>query len=127
MSVPVRIAIARAYDDRAGADRGRWVLVDRLWPRGVSKVAAPWDEWCKDVAPSAELRRWFGHDVGRYESFARRYRVELGLPQGARAVTHLRSLASREPLTLVTATRDVEHSGAEVLRRVLVELTEAGA
>jgi uncharacterized protein YeaO (DUF488 family) len=106
------------YDDARGR-RGHHVLVDRLWPRGVAKAELPLDEWLKDVAPSTELRRWYGHDVERFDEFARRYRSELRTEPAAAAVEHLRSVARRRPVVLLTATRDVEHSGAEVLRRHL--------
>lgn len=110
-----RIEIRRVYDDAHPERDGYRVLVDRLWPRGLSHAAAALDEWLKDAAPSAELRRWYDHDLPRYEEFARRYRVELRDPPAADAVVRLRRLARGEMLTLLTATRDVEHSGAGVL------------
>lgn len=88
------------------------MLVDRLWPRGLSHADAALDEWLKAAAPSADLRRWYDHDVPRYEEFARRYRTELREPPAAEAVVGLRRLARMGALTLLTATRDVEHSGA---------------
>ena len=97
------------------------MLVDRLWPRGVTKATAPIDEWAKDVAPSSDLRRWYDHRVDRFDEFGRRYRVELGQGATAEAVERLRAIARSQDLILVTATKDVEHSGAEVLRRVLSE------
>ena len=108
-----RIQVIRAYDTSGSA--GYRALVDRLWPRGVSKSQADIDEWIKDVAPSTELRRWYGHDTARFEEFARRYRDELTRSPAAEAVQHLVSIARRRRLTLITATRDVEHSGAVVL------------
>jgi uncharacterized protein YeaO (DUF488 family) len=108
------IDVARVYDD-PGPDRHR-VLVDRLWPRGIGKQDAPLDEWPKELAPSTELRRWYGHDPARFTEFARRYRAELARPPASETVTRLRDLARRRPVTLVTATRDAEHSGARVLR-----------
>lgn len=112
-----RVALRRVYDD----DRdGRYrVLVDRLWPRGTTKTAAALDEWLKDAAPSSELRRWYGHDVQRFDEFARRYRAELEEPPASVAFDRLVELARQQPLTLVTATRDVEHCGALVLGRLL--------
>ena len=108
------------YEDpgrRAGEHR---VLVDRLWPRGVKKAAVDFDEWAKDAAPSAELRRWYGHDPGRFGGSARCYKVALDHEPGASAVERLRGLArARGRLVLLTATRDVEHSGAAVLADVL--------
>jgi uncharacterized protein YeaO (DUF488 family) len=100
------------------------VLVDRLWPRGVNKATAALDEWMKDVAPSADLRRWYGHDPARFEAFARRYRRELGRPPAATAVERLIELATANEVTLLTATRDVEHSGARVLQEHLTARTK---
>jgi uncharacterized protein YeaO (DUF488 family) len=91
------------------------VLVDRLWPRGLSKSAASLDEWVKAVAPSDELRRWYGHEVDKFAAFRERYQAELQAPERADALAHLRQLADAGPLTLLTATRDVEHSQAAVL------------
>jgi uncharacterized protein YeaO (DUF488 family) len=96
-------------------------LVDRLWPRGIAKAEAPIDEWAKDVAPSTELRRWYGHDPDKFAEFAKRYRAELGLPPGKEALTRLRHEATRTRVALMTATRDVEHSGATVLLGVLTK------
>ena len=110
--------VRRVYGEPRG-DKSRRVLVDRLWPRGVTKAAAALDEWLKDVAPSAELRRWYGHDVARFDEFARRYRAELRRPPAAGALDRLLQLAGADPITLLTATRDVEHSGARVLQRHL--------
>ena len=95
------------------------MLVDRLWPRGITKADAPVDEWVKEVAPSTDLRRLYGHRVDRFDEFVRRYRVELTQQFARDAVDRLRTVARSNGLILVTATRDVEHSGAEVLRRVL--------
>jgi uncharacterized protein YeaO (DUF488 family) len=93
--------------------------VDRLWPRGIRKGDAALDEWAKDVAPSTELRRWYGHDPARFEEFARRYRHELRQAPAAEALARLRALSAHNPVILVTATRDLERSGAQVLRDVL--------
>ena len=95
------------------------VLVDRLWPRGVGKAALDVDEWAKELAPSTELRRWYGHDPARFAEFDRRYRAELEHDPGAPVVERLRAYAGRGHLVLLTATRDVEHSGAAVLAAVL--------
>lgn len=117
--------LRRAYE--ATDDRGGYrVLVDRLWPRGVKKEDAALDEWIKDVAPSAELRRWYGHDPTRFEEFTRRYRDELSRPPASDAVAHLRGLAGEQHVVLVTATGDVDHSGARVLHDHLLDTT-AGA
>lgn len=104
---------------------GRRVLVDRLWPRGVRKDGAPVDEWCREVAPSTELRRWYGHAPERFEEFSRRYQAELELPPARDAVQRLLDAAADGPVVLITATRDVEHSGARVLRDHLAGLALA--
>lgn len=117
-----RIAVRRVYDTGTAAPAGYRVLVDRLWPRGVGRADAPVDEWLKDAAPSTRLRRWYGHEPSRFDEFARRYRDELTRPPARAAVAHLAAVADERPLSLVTATRDVAHSGAEVLRRHLVDL-----
>ena len=105
--------------DRHPKDDTYRVLVDRLWPRGIAKADAPIDEWAKDVAPSSDLRRWYGHEPAKFEQFARRYEDELNHPPAEEAITRLRAAARDKPVALVTATRDVEHSGAAVLLRVL--------
>jgi uncharacterized protein YeaO (DUF488 family) len=110
------VELRRVYDDSAAGYR---VLVDRLWPRGITKAEAALDEWLKDAAPSTELRRWYGHLVERFDEFARRYRAELGQPPASAALDRLRELARTEPLTLLTATRDLDHSGARVLEQLL--------
>lgn len=120
MSRPPEIRVRRVYDsgdERVAADHR--ILVDRLWPRGVSKSDAAWDEWLKDVAPSAELRRWYDHDPARFLEFARRYRAELRRSPAATAIDRLAELARSDAVTLLTATRDVEHSGARVLQDTL--------
>src|SRR5580693_4553069 len=106
-----RIQVRRVYDQSEAADGAR-VLVDRIWPRGISKDAAGLEEWAKDVAPSTELRRWYGHDPDRFEEFRRRYLAELDQPEPRAAVSRLRALAARGPVTLLTATRDLSLSQA---------------
>jgi len=113
------VEVRRIYHDDAG-DAGYRVLVDRLWPRGVKKADADLDEWLRDAAPSTELRRWYGHDPERFPEFARRYRAELRRPPASGAVDHLLRVSSIQSLVLLTATGDVEHSGACVLRDHLV-------
>jgi uncharacterized protein YeaO (DUF488 family) len=98
---------------------GTRVLVDRIWPRGLTKAKAALDEWCKNVAPSAELRKWYAHDPDRFEDFGRRYRAELKDPERAEALAHLRGLAKDRQLTLLTATRQPEISEAAVLADLL--------
>ncbi|MEV4443419.1 DUF488 family protein [Streptomyces sp. NPDC049577] len=113
-----RVRIRRVYDEPEEADGSR-VLVDRIWPRGLSKDAAALDEWCKDVAPSTELRTWYGHDPARFEEFGRRYRAELREPDRAAALKHLKDLARGGHLTLLTATKDTAVSAAVVIQSEL--------
>jgi uncharacterized protein YeaO (DUF488 family) len=118
--MPAQVRLRRVYDDPS-VDDGARVLVDRVWPRGVTKDAARLDEWCKDVAPSTALRRWYGHRPERFDEFRRRYLAELADPPAATAVEHLARMLDSGPVTLLTATRDVEHSQAAVLARLLRE------
>ncbi|MCC6193508.1 MAG: DUF488 domain-containing protein [Burkholderiales bacterium] len=111
------VSLKRAYEPPAREDGVR-VLVDRLWPRGVGKADAAIDHWLKDVAPSAALRKWFGHDPARWDEFRRRYEQELG--QHANLVGQLRDMARKGPVTLVYSARDEAHNDAVVLRDVLV-------
>src|SRR3974390_3356061 len=111
----VMVSLKRVYDPPAKAD-GLRVLVDRLWPRGLRREAAAIDEWAKDVAPSRELRVWYGHDAERLSEFRVRYRQELRQAKAAEALERLRARAGRGRLTLLTATRDLALSHAEVLR-----------
>ncbi|HWM80471.1 MAG TPA: DUF488 domain-containing protein [Pseudolabrys sp.] len=111
------IKLKRAYDPPASAD-GTRVLVDRLWPRGVKKDAAAIDQWVKDIAPSTELRKWFGHDPERWTEFKRRYTAELRRHTGE--LDELRTLARHGKLTLVYGARDEEHNQAVVIRGLLV-------
>ncbi|MDX2969536.1 DUF488 family protein [Kribbella solani] len=111
------VRVRRIYDAVEDAD-GKRVLVDRLWPRGVSKQHAQLDEWCKEVAPSNELREWYGHDPARYDEFARRYREELQQPERAEALARLKKLTNGT-LTLLTATKQAGISQAAVLAEVL--------
>ena len=114
MTSNLDLRMRRVYDDLS-PDDGTRVLVDRIWPRGLAKATARIDEWAKVVAPSTELRRWYGHDPSRFEEFRRRYQAELAEPERQGAVRHLRELARSGPLTLLTATKDIEHSQAAVL------------
>ncbi|MEV6208441.1 DUF488 family protein [Kitasatospora sp. NPDC051914] len=103
-----------------GPDEGVRVLVDRLWPRGLAKEEeAGFDEWLRAVAPSTDLRRWYGHDPDRWAEFRSRYLAELEEPEQAGALAHLRELAGRGPLTLLTATREADRSHAAVLADLL--------
>ena len=113
-----KVRIRRVYDE-PGSDDGARVLVDRLWPRGVSKERAAVDEWCKEVAPSTELRKWYDHVPERFDEFAKRYRVELEAPDRAAVLDHLSTLARQRNLTLLTATKRPEISQAAVLAEVI--------
>ena len=88
--------------------------MDRLWPRGVTRDHAALEEWLKDAAPSPELRRWYGHDVDRFDEFRTRYQAELHRLHAREAVEHMLEVARPENVVLLTATRDVDHSGARV-------------
>jgi uncharacterized protein YeaO (DUF488 family) len=121
-----KVRVRRVYDEPE-ADDGTRVLVDRIWPRGMTKARAALDEWCKGVAPSTELRQWYGHDPGRFEEFSRRYRLELADPERAGALAHLRSLAADGPVTLLTATKQPAISEASVLASVLASSAPASA
>ncbi|MEV0369824.1 DUF488 family protein [Streptomyces sp. NPDC050636] len=114
------IRVRRVYDPAEPSDGAR-VLIDRLWPRGLSKADALLTEWCKDAAPSTELRRWYGHRGELFERFAESYRDELARDPAQAALRHLRELAGEGPLTLLTATKDAARSHAAVLAEVLCE------
>lgn len=118
MSQVVDVRVRRIYDDPA-EDDGIRVLVDRRWPRGVSRVRAALDEWCTAVAPSEELRKWYGHTPEKFDEFQARYREELAEPERAAALRHLRAMASHDRLTVLTATKEVRISQATVLVELL--------
>ena len=111
------IRVRRIYDD-PGPEDGTRVLVDR-WPRGLRKAAAHLDDWAEDVAPSRELRMWYGHDPAKFGEFRRRYTAELAQPGPQAALGRLRALAAKGPVTLLTATRDIGISQAAVLAQLL--------
>ena len=119
------LTVRRIYEAPTPED-GYRMLVDRLWPRGVKKAEAAIDEWARDVAPSADLRRWYGHQPERFDEFARRYRAELAAAPAADAVAGLVIRLRQGPVTLLTATRDVERSGAAVLAEHLADITTQG-
>lgn len=112
------LQLKRAYEPASPAD-GMRILVDRLWPRGVSKEKAALDDWMKDIAPSTELREWFGHDPDRWPEFQRRYKAELR--QHTQELDHIRSLAKKHTVTLVYSAHDEEHNDAIVLKGVLMQ------
>jgi uncharacterized protein YeaO (DUF488 family) len=111
------VGVVRIYDEVTPGEYR--VLVDRVWPRGISKEAAHLDLWLKDVAPSTELRRWYGHDPARFEEFRRRYEAELADTPAAEALQRLKKLAADRKVVLVTATKDVSCSNAAVLASLL--------
>jgi uncharacterized protein YeaO (DUF488 family) len=110
------IKLKRVYEQADKADGFR-VLVERLWPRGISKERARLDLWLKDVSPSPELRKWFAHDPEKWEVFRARYRVEL--EANPEVVERLRILAAEGTLTLVYAASDEQHNSARILKEFL--------
>lgn len=115
-----QVQVRRVYDEPAPADGAR-VLVDRVWPRGLRKDAARLDEWARDVAPSAELRTWYRHDPAKFAEFRHRYIAELAAPGAREALTRLRELTAGRPVTLLTATKNLDLSQAAVLAELLRE------
>jgi uncharacterized protein YeaO (DUF488 family) len=115
MTVESRIRVARIYDE-VRPDDGQRVLVDRVWPRGIRKEDPRVGMWCKDVAPSTELRQWYHHQPERFDEFASRYEGELS---ESGALQELRTLTQRGVVTLVTATRELDISQAAVLAKLL--------
>jgi uncharacterized protein YeaO (DUF488 family) len=115
------IRVRRVYEEPSAEDGAR-VLVDRVWPRGLRRDAARLDEWVKDVAPSTELRTWYGHDPAKFDEFKRRYTAELDEPGAREGLTRLRALAADRSLTLLTATKDVDLSQAVVLAGLLRDM-----
>ena len=114
------VALKRAYDEPASSD-GTRVLVERLWPRGLSKERAHIDLWLKDVASSTELRQWFHHDPQKFPEFRRRYETELKSETAQEALTTLREIAKQGQLTLVFAAHDAAYSNAVVLHDLLLQ------
>lgn len=112
------VRVRRVHEPPEPQDGVR-VLVDRLWPRGLSKEAAQVDEWPKALTPSTELRRWYHAGEGSYDEFRRRYEAELAAPEAAELLDGLRDLARKGPVTLLTAVRSPQESHASVLARLL--------
>ena len=112
------IRVCRVYD-QASSDDGTRVLVDRVWPRGISKERARIDLWLKHVAPSTGLRKWFGHDPRRWDEFRQRYRTEL--VENPEPFEELVDLVKNGPVTLVYSARDEEHNQAVALREMVVD------
>jgi uncharacterized protein YeaO (DUF488 family) len=119
------VSYRRVYDEVSPSDGAR-VLVDRVWPRGIRKDALDLTEWLRDVAPSTELRQWYSHEPEKFAGFRSRYLAELKSPERRVAVEHLREIARKGDLVLLTATRDVDHSQAAVLARWLDETPGRG-
>jgi uncharacterized protein YeaO (DUF488 family) len=112
------IRLQRAYDEPS-ADDGYRVLVDRVWPRGLRKADLHLDAWERDLGPSTQLRKWFGHDPAHWGRFQARYRVELADPDRARTLDALARLARRGRVTIVFGAHDVEHNQARVIAEEL--------
>lgn len=112
------IKIKRVYEPYDPKD-GKRLLIDRLWPRGLSKEKAKIDVWLKDIAPRTELRQWFGHDPAKWSEFQKRYRKELD--NNTATVTELRNLLKDKPATLVYGAKDEEHNDAVLLKAYLEE------
>ena len=110
------LQVKRVYEERSGSDGVR-ILVDRLWPRGISKEKAGIDLWMKELAPSDELRRWFGHDPSRWEEFKTRYRKELA--EKVKLISILRDMDRKGTVRLIYAAKDIHHNNAEVLKEVI--------
>ena len=111
------VKLKRAYEPPA-VDDGTRILIDRLWPRGITKERAAIDQWMKDISPSTELRKWFGHDAARWDEFRRRYAKEVH--QNAGLLDQLRSLARQGPITLVYSAHDEKHNDAVELRELIL-------
>jgi uncharacterized protein YeaO (DUF488 family) len=112
----MRVAIKRVYEEPSEAD-GTRILVDRLWPRGLTKEKAKVDVWLKEIAPSSELRKWFAHDPGKWAEFQRRYLDEL--KTRGEPMARLKQQVAQGPVTLLFGARDVEHNEAVILQKML--------
>ncbi|AOW93082.1 hypothetical protein BFN03_11640 [Rhodococcus sp. WMMA185] len=112
------VVVERVYDHPTEGD-GLRLFVDRLWPRGLRRDAFHFDDWAKDLAPSTELRHWYSHDIAAFSEFRERYVHELESATGRKAVSRVRELAHGRPIVLLTATKDLRHSHAEVLGEYL--------
>ncbi len=117
------LKIKRAYEERDSSD-GKRILIDRLWPRGLSKAEAGIDEWLKDLAPSTELRKWFGHDPEKWHEFRRRYSEELKDPGKKVLLEKVARMAGQGNVTLVYSAKDTEHSDVKVLQEIIQKMTE---
>jgi len=120
----MEIRVERVYGARPSAV-GKRILVDRVWPRGVTKDSLKLDLWLRELAPSTELRKWFGHDPRRWEEFQRRYHSELKRPEHQGQLNELRALGRKGPVTLLYGARDENHNQAVALRNFLEESTRS--
>jgi len=115
------LKIKRAYERKETSD-GKRILIDRLWPRGVSKDKAGLDAWQKELVPSTALRQWFGHDPEKWGEFKKRYREELAAPESKRLLEEIARSAERHNVTLIYSAKDTEHSDVLVLEELIAEL-----
>lgn len=120
MTDKAKVAIKRVYEQPEASD-GKRILIDRLWPRGLSKEKAQLSIWMKEIAPSDELRRWFGHDPEKFAEFRRRYEAELKAGEAKEKLAELHALAREGHVTLVFAAHDTEHNNAVVLHDLLTK------
>ena len=121
-----QIQVKRVYSERGTKDGVR-ILVDRVWPRGVTKARARIDEWRKDLAPSTSLRKWFGHDPAKWRGFRERYRKELTAPGQIDALTELAKRSRHETITLIYSAADEQHNQAVALKEFIDEVASARA
>jgi uncharacterized protein YeaO (DUF488 family) len=115
------LKIKRAYDKPEGSD-GKRILIDRLWPRGISKADARIDEWLKDLGPTTELRKWFGHDQDKWEEFRSRYIKELSAPDKQAHLERIAQQAGQTNVTLIYSAKDTEHSDVKVIEELITRI-----
>ncbi len=115
------LKIKRVYEKRSAAD-GKRIYIDRLWPRGLTKEEASFDEWLKDLAPSDDLRRWFGHQPEKFREFRQRYFQELSQPEPHAQLKEIAETANKSDVTLLYSAKDTEHNDAVVLAEVIGKL-----
>jgi uncharacterized protein YeaO (DUF488 family) len=116
--IKLAIKIKRVYDPPEASDGAR-ILIDRLWPRGIAKDRARIDEWLKEIAPSEQLRQWFGHQPERWEAFQKRYHEELTSTEKPELIQRIKSLAKKDTVTLLFTAKDAEHNNAVALASFL--------
>jgi len=113
------LTVKRVYDETKPGD-GKRILVDRLWPRGLTREQAGIDEWMKELAPSDELRRWYGHETEKWPEFRRRYIGELSSPEKAKPLDKVARMAREGNVTILYAAKDIEHNNAKVLEEIIL-------